>query len=276
MKQKVLRMKGLTVLLFVISTLTNCINQSETITLTGRAVNPRKKIGASDYAFSESTMTRIEAVPQASGGNSGVQTGFFTSTSKVDGSGNFSVTVTPGTRTLLVGTLTDGKQWQASISAQTASGSVGDVSFVDPNTVVFNLCWTADGDHDTRLLNTVSGSHWGFSGTGSSSEAILDFDVTTASGCENVTLVKDSGSKYVFAVARFGGTVDFRTVSVPQAKLITGTGITTVTASAASTGCTAADRWWAAFSYQGGVVTVLNKCSSDTSSNSAIPAAIQN
>jgi hypothetical protein len=260
----------------IIAIFANCINQGAAITLTGRAVNPRKQVSSADYAMTETTVERIEAIPQAATGNEGVQTGFFTSTSKTDSAGNFKVMVSPGSRTLLVATLKDKQVWQAMIDAKDADAALGDVVFVDPKTTVFNLCWSANGDHDVRLLNTSSGSHWGFSGTGSTAEATLDFDVQTASGCENITLLQNSGAKYVFAVARFSNTIDFRTVSVPQARLITGNGITTVTASASSTGCGAADRWWAAFSYQNGVVTVLNKCSNDTSSDSAIPATIQN
>jgi hypothetical protein len=138
-----------------------CINQGATITLTGRAVNPRKETTAGDYKFTSKTMKRIEAIPQADGGKDGVQTGFFTSTSKVDDSGNFSVVVSPGVRTLLVGTLEDGEAWQASVDAKEADAAVGDVSFVKARTTVLNVCWSGAGDHDIRLLNTSAGQKLG-------------------------------------------------------------------------------------------------------------------
>lgn len=262
--------------LLAVSMATGCLNQGATITLTGKAVNPRKETTSSEYIFSSKTMKRIEAIPQADGGKDGVQTGFFTSTSKVDDSGNFSVIVSPGVRTLLVGTLEDGQAWQASVDAKNADTALGDVSFVKARTTVLNVCWSALGDHDMRLLNTSSGLHWGATATtGSSSEAVLDFDNMNNAGCENITLSNDTGARYVVAVARWNTTVDFRN-STPEAKIISSNGITIVKASGASAGCGANDKWWAAFSFQNGVVTTLNKCSSDASSNSVIPAAIQN
>ncbi len=276
MKTHQLRIARITVCAVAAIVAANCINQGAAITLTGRAVNPRKQVSSTDYAMSEKLVSRIEAIPQSATGNDGVQTGFFTSTSKVDASGNFKVVVSPGSRTLLVATLNSNERWQAMIDAKDVDTALGDVTFVDPTTTVLNLCWSADGDHDTRLLNTSSGLHWGYSGTGSSTEAKLDFDDTNASGCENITLLQNSGAKYVFAVARYNSTVNFQTISTPTAKLITGNGITTVTAGAGSTGCGATDRWWAAFAYQNGAITLLNKCSSVATSNTDIPAAIQN
>ncbi len=254
-----------------------CINQGATITLTGRAVNPRKETTAGDYTFTSKTMKRIEAIPQAGDGKDGVQTGFFTSTSKVDDSGNFSVVVSPGVRTLLVGTLEDGEAWQASVDAKEADAALGDVSFVKARTTVLNVCWSGAGDHDIRLLNTSTGQNWGPTATtGGSAEAVLDYDVTTTSGCENITLLNDTGARYVQAVSRWLTTVDFRTVSTPEAKFISSNLLTIVKASPSSAGCGANDKWWAAFAFQNGVVTKLDKCSSDTSSESVVPVAIRN
>ena len=304
-------MKSIKILLLLVFSFTlflvHCVNEDNVVTLSGIAVNPRYPAGHPNRIFKGSEVEKLEARPGST--EELVSKDAFIPTVTIEESGAFDISINKVDIGSLFLSLKNGATETERIltfpyNGISSSTNVGEVFFIQREHINFTLCWQGARDLDIHVVNATSRDWWVQGGTkGPVAEAVVDFSTATLSGCESVTVLSDTNSRY-YVAARVSSPgfdppnetdIDFELVAkprvfitykaqqviidygpsteeepykepgvIPEIPILGTTGGGILASRQCDIVGTVLGRWWVAGYFEGGKVNVVNYCVKDS------------